>query len=162
MWRVFEWAGQDFRYAVRSLAGSPAFAIAAVLTLALGIGVNATVFMLFDRIALRPLPVKDGDRVVGISQTITGTFDRKMRGNVHMLSYSEFRDARASSHAFSALAAYADAQSLTLEGSPPEAVSGLLVTEDYFRVFAVGASLGRAFVADDLCRRLDSRFVERV
>jgi len=150
MWRIFEWARQDVRYAARSLAGSPAFTIAALLTLALGIGVNAAVFMLFDRVALRPLPVKNGDRVVGISETFTGMFDRKMRGNLHMLSYSEFRDARAGSQAFSALAAYADAGSLSLEGSPPEAVSGLLVTEDYFKVFAAGTSLGRAFAPAEM------------
>lgn len=152
MWtsRVVEVVVQDLRYAIRTLRRSPAFAVAAVLTLALGIGVNAAVFMLFDRIALRPLPIKDGDRVVGVYETFSGTYDRKMRGNIHMLSYPEFVDYAASNHVFSDMAAYAGGGQLTIDGAQPEAVSGLLVTEVYFKIFGASAAMGRTFSAGDL------------
>src|SRR5207247_943284 len=78
---------QDLRYAWRTLRKSPAFAATAIVALALGIGVNTAMFTIFDQVALRPLPVKDGDRLVGIFETFHGRFSRTMYGSTHMLSY---------------------------------------------------------------------------
>ena len=80
--RRFLWIeqlGQDLRYAVRSLARSPAFTVTAVLTLALGIGVNAGLFSLFNMIAFKSLPVKDPDglvRIIGLNKqgSVAGGF----------------------------------------------------------------------------------------
>lgn len=60
---------QDFRYAVRSLLRSPAFSITAVLTIALGIGVNVAVFDLIHAVLLDPLPYRDSTRLVHLAET---------------------------------------------------------------------------------------------
>jgi len=62
-----ETVGSDIRYGLRMLGRSPGFTAVAVLTLALGIGVNTTLFTAFDSLALKPLPVNDPDRIVRFS-----------------------------------------------------------------------------------------------
>ena len=57
---------KDVRYAVRVLLKNPAFTVTALLTLALGIGVNTAIFSAVDSVLLRPLPMKDPDRVVSV------------------------------------------------------------------------------------------------
>ena len=69
--RVVDTVWRDLSHAARSLAASPGFTIAAVLTLALGIGVNAAIFALVDAVMLRPLPYPDPDRVVAVWETST-------------------------------------------------------------------------------------------
>jgi macrolide transport system ATP-binding/permease protein len=61
---------RDIRYGLRALRRSPGFTMVAVLALALGIGVNTAVFMAFDAVALRPLPVEDPDRLARVFRTI--------------------------------------------------------------------------------------------
>src|SRR5262249_44270036 len=121
-----------------------------ILTLALGIGVNTAVFTVFDQIAFRPLPVKDGDRIAGIYQSFRGRFDRNVHGNIHLLSYPEFTNYLEHNRVFSGMAAYASVRRLTLEGTPPEPVSGLLVTQQYFELLGAGTALGRTFSAGEL------------
>ena len=150
--RTFSWIEQtvaDVRYALRQFVYSRGFAATTILTLALGIGANTAIFTVFDEVAFRPLPVKDGDRVVGVYESFRGQYSRNVFGNIHMLSYSEFQDYRARNHAFSAMAGYAEARSLSLEGEHPEPVYGLLVTEDYFDVFGAVPTLGRTFLSDE-------------
>src|SRR5438128_1829724 len=77
-------------WAWRTLRQSPGFAATSIMALALGVGVNTAIFTIFDQIAFRPLPVKDGDRIVGLYETFHGQFDRNMHGNIHMLSFPEF------------------------------------------------------------------------
>src|SRR6185436_10763155 len=63
VWRWLDNVDRDMRYAFRTLRRSPAFAITALLSLALGTGVNAAIFSLIDQVLLRPLPVNDPDRL---------------------------------------------------------------------------------------------------
>jgi putative ABC transport system permease protein len=132
------------------LRQSPGFAATAVLAVALGVGVNTAIFTIFDQIAFRPLPLKDGDRIVGVYETFHGRFDRNMHGNIHMLSYPEFLNFKAHNRTFTDIAAYAEVRRLTLAGAQPEAVSGMLVTDDYFRVMAATAAVGRTFLSDEI------------
>lgn len=141
---------KDIRYAIRQLVRSPGFALTTVLTLALGIGVNTAIFTVFDEIAFRPLPVKNGDRIVGIYETFHGQYSRNMFGNSHMLSYSEFQAYQSRNRVFSETAAYAETPGLSLGGERPERVSGLLVTDDYFNVLGARPALGRTFVSEEM------------
>jgi hypothetical protein len=77
----FARVAQDLRFAVRQTRRAPGFAIAAIVTLALGIGVNTSVFTLLYASALRPLPLKDSDRIVNIFQTLHGQYSRGVNGS---------------------------------------------------------------------------------
>lgn len=150
--RTFSWLDQlarDLRYAIRQLLRSPGFATTAILTLALGIGANSAIFTVFDEVAFRPIPVKDGARVMGVYESFRGQYSRNVFGNIHMLSYSEFQNYQAHNHVFSVMAAYADARGLSLEGERPTPVSGLLVTDNYFSVLGVTPALGRTFLSEE-------------
>ena len=78
---------QDLRYALRALRKHRNFTVAALLTLALGIGINTSIFTLLYSVAFRPLPVKDPDRVVNVYQNLEGEYSRQVEGNVALLSY---------------------------------------------------------------------------
>src|ERR1051326_2109385 len=77
----------DLRYSLRALLKHRNFTAAALLTLALGIGINTSIFTLLYSVAFRPLPVKDPARVVNVYQILDGEFSRQVEGNVAMLSY---------------------------------------------------------------------------
>src|SRR5712664_4917821 len=78
---------QDIRYSVRMLSKSRGFTFVAILTLALGIGVNTAVFTAFDALILRPRPVKDPQRLVSVLRTAPG----ESRGGVSYPDYIYFR-----------------------------------------------------------------------
>jgi macrolide transport system ATP-binding/permease protein len=140
---------QDLRYAARTFRRSPGFAATAVIALALGIGVNTAIFSIFDQMAFRPLPVKDGDRLVGVYETFRGTFSRNMHGNIHMISYPELVKYEEHNQVFTGMAAYANVRALTLAGAQPEAVLGLLVSRNYFRVLGANTAAGRTFLPEE-------------
>lgn len=97
-----EQALQDLRHACRGLARGPGFTLAAVLTLALGIGVNTTFFSLFNAVTLKPLPVADPDRVVRFERW----FETGSLGNIQYgFSYPEYVYSRDNGTQFSSLVA---------------------------------------------------------
>src|SRR5215469_18898856 len=73
-WTWIDRLGQDLRYAFRTLRGSPGFTAAAVLVLAVGIGVNVAAFGLFSMFVLKPLPVRDPDTLVRLQRSAPGAF----------------------------------------------------------------------------------------
>src|SRR6185436_14746822 len=81
---------QDLRYSLRALLRHRNFTAAALLTLALGIGINTSIFTVLYSVAFRPLAVKDPDRVVNVSQTREGEFSRVVEGSPELLSYPEY------------------------------------------------------------------------
>src|ERR1700747_318448 len=92
---------QDVRYSWRQLRRSPIFAAIAVLTLALGIGLNSAIFALFDALMLRPLAVRDPNTLVNVYQQVQGDSDYRP------FSYPEYVALRDSNRIFSGLVTYA-------------------------------------------------------
>ena len=134
---------QDVRYAVRTLSASPGFLAVAVLTLALGIGANTTVFSLVNGLLFRePAAVVSPDRLVRIGRGHPPTFDN--------WSYPVYRDFRERAEWFSGVAGFANAGSLVVgHGTDAEAVPAQLVSHGYFDVLGVRPHLGREFVPEE-------------
>jgi putative ABC transport system permease protein len=134
----------DFRYAFRLLRKSPGFAVAAVLTLALGMSANTVMFSVLNTVLLRPLPYPQPDRLVQIWET-----DAR-RGDMHgVVSPYNFLDWRTQSQAFEQMATY-EYSSVVLTGQKSSArLSTLFVTASFFDVLKVSPLKGRTFLPDE-------------
>ncbi len=135
---------QDAKYAVRGLARTPGFTAVALLSLALGIGANTTIFTFVNAILLRPLPFPHPERLVVLRErplASDGTV------SVHPQNFLEWR-ARASSFDAIALSQRPPVNVMGQDGTA-EQVSGANVTPDLFRVFGLPPAVGRAFTAND-------------
>jgi predicted permease len=135
---------QDLRLAVRTLRRTPAFALAAVLIAALGIGATTVTFGVADHVLVRPLPFPDADRLVKVYQ------DQTFRGYPRMeVSPPNFLDWKSTSRSFERLAAYTS-QSATLVGvGDPVRLNGVIATGDLFATLGVPAALGRGLTSAD-------------
>ena len=146
---------QDLRYSVRALRKTPAFTLTAVLTLALGIGVNAALFIAYNAAALSSLPVRDPEALVKI-------FGEESRGGAFLpnFSYPEYLDYRDSTQALSGIAAINEAQAFLndtatkapdplLSGREPGSVSVAFVSDNYFDVLGTEMRLGRTFLPEE-------------
>lgn len=132
----------DLRFGLRSLRRDPVFSIAAVTTLALGIGAACSVFTVVHAVLLRPLPYEASDELV----VITGTHREAGRVESWPISYLDFVDFRQLDQVFEQLAACSNPVSLNLEhGGSVERIRGELVSAGYFRAFGVEPRLGRRF-----------------
>ncbi|HEY2031888.1 MAG TPA: ABC transporter permease [Myxococcales bacterium] len=124
----------DLRLALRSLRRTPGFAASAILSLALGIGANSTLFSVVDAVLLRPLPYPDSAELVGLAQN---------------QSPPDVRDVREQSTALRTLAGYG-AQPFDLTSGPePEQVAGALVCGPLFGALGVHPAEGRGLTAGD-------------
>jgi predicted permease len=133
----FDQFGQDVRYALRMIRRNLGFTIIAVVTLALAIGANTTIFALVNALLLRPMPVVEPDRLIRIS-----------RGQEAALSLPVFREIRSGTQALRAIAATLSMESdLDVDGNSHFAAAEF-VTANYADVLGVGVSLGRWFVND--------------
>jgi len=134
---------RDLRYGIRGLLKSPAFATVAVITIALGIGVNSTIFSLVNAVLLKPLPVERSEELVDVyGHTATSTTH-------DAVSYPNFLDLAAQTETLSGMMAYTNFfANLSIEGSA-ELVVGEIVSEDYFGVLGVEPSRGRTFTPDE-------------
>ena len=142
-WHLVEDLWADLRYAVRQWRRTPAFAIAAIVTLAVGIGANTAVFSLVNGLILRPLPFPNADRLVAVASV-----DRRT-GDGDSISYPNFFDMRRDTRTLSHLASYR-ATDMTLTGRGlPVHLRGQIVSWELFQTLDVAPALGRAFVADD-------------
>ena len=129
---------KDIRYALRSLVKQPAFTAVAILTLALGIGANTSIFSVVNAVLLRPLPFKEPDRMAVVWER------RKESGDADLpVSGHEFAAWRERSHSFEALSLIQqDVLNLTGRGDPVS-VTAARVTVDFFPVLGVSPLLGR-------------------
>src|SRR2546423_10522603 len=140
------------KFALRQLLKNPSFTAVAVLTLALGIGLNAGIFTILNAVALRPLRVQGSERLVCVFQDFSRNRGRVLRNvydDASRASYSEYREYRDNNHVFSGLLAYAPSIMTTLGGENPQAVSGALVSCNYFDVLKARPSAGRGFLDSD-------------
>jgi predicted permease len=129
---------QNFKYALRRLRNNPGFTIVAVLTLALGIGANSAMFSIVNAVLLRPLPYRDPQRLVLLSEHWP-QFPRLS------LSYLNYRDWRDQSHSFEAVAAVRN-NVMTMTGiSEAERLPTQNVTANLFDMLGVKPELGRGF-----------------
>src|SRR6185295_9366082 len=109
---------QDLRYGVRLLFKKPAFTVIAVMTLALGIGANSTIFSFVNGILLRPLPYQNPERLMMLDETAP------KRGISSMaVSFPNFEDWRAQNHVFEDIAAYQGDTYTVVDGGEPEQIS---------------------------------------
>jgi predicted permease len=134
---------RDFRYAVRGMRKSPVFAIFVVLTLALGIGANTTVFTVLNTLILNPLPARDPGGLGGIAGA---KGDPSKGGTLFPISYPDFEDYRTQNAVFDSLAGYTSPRVLTRqEGGGSEVLFAELVTGNYFATLGLAPSAGRLF-----------------
>jgi predicted permease len=148
----FQGLFQDLRYGCRTLAKNPAFAIVAILTLALGIGANSAIFNLLDSALLRPLPLPHSDELALLTDPEAhGHAYGSEDGDRTLLAYWEFQYLRDHNSAFSGIFA-ADSQLAKsqvivsragVQREEPAAIR--LVSGDYFATLGVTPILGRAF-----------------
>lgn len=133
----------DIRYAVRSLRHNPGFTLVAVLTLALGIGVNTTLFSAFNALALKPLPVADPGSVVRLERW----FEPSSNGNIqYAFSYPEYLYFRDHCAAFASLVA---SSWIFAEHADAERLAGQAVSGTYFTVLGIRPALGRTFLPEE-------------
>jgi putative ABC transport system permease protein len=140
---------QDIRYGLRNLTRNPGFTIVAMLTLALGIGANTTIFSVINNTLLKPLPFPDADRIVLIWETFG-----KGSNNLNIVSAPNFWDFQKESHSFESMAIFDSAgrgYNLSASGNAQEAqqVSGLRVSAGFFPVLGVKPFIGRTFLTEE-------------
>ena len=143
-WSWIEDFAADVRYGLRGLRGNPGFTAVAILTLALGIGANASIFTMINGLMIRPLPYPQAERLMQI--------DRQTKdGPYYGMTLFQFRLYQRQNQSFECLAAYDMLGSgLNLKsGTEPELVQSRRVSSDFFRVLGVPPSMGRDFSPDD-------------
>ena len=139
---------RDVRYALRVLKKSPGFTAAAVLTLALGIGLNAAIFSVFDAMALRPVHLPGATEAVKMYQDMRGDFQRMVFGGPSLFSYPEYVDYRDNNHVFTGLTAFAPEFRALVEADV-KPVQGQLAACNYFTVMGVTPVVGRGFLPNE-------------
>jgi hypothetical protein len=135
----------DLTFTMRLLHKSPIFTAAIVLTLALGVGVNTAIFSVVNAIILRPLPVREGNRLVVIATQATS--DRTLKA----VSFRDLQDYRsATQDVFEDIAGYGVGfLGLAPEAGRPERVLVTEVTGNYFQLLDIRPTLGRLIGADE-------------
>ena len=134
---------RDLHYTLRTLRKNPGFTVVAVMALALGIGVNTSIFSLYNAVALRPVPVRDPGRVVRLFQTHAG------ESGSGVFSYPKYVDYRDHSSVLSGLAAWGWTSAVMGSGDRAENVKAMFVSGNYFDVLGADTAAGRAFVPEE-------------
>jgi predicted permease len=135
----------DLRFALRLLRKSPGFSLIAILTLALGIGANTAIFTVVNAVILRPLPVKDVDRLVAVMGT--DTRNNNAQQQYLPISFLNYQDLRDKNDVLTDMAAVAGT-GVNLSGTGnPEQLNAALVTGNYFDILGVHAAIGNTFDA---------------
>jgi predicted permease len=139
---VVETCWQDLRFALRQLRRNPGFALAAILTLALGIGATTAVFSVVDTVVLRPLSYADSSRLVMIDEWTPSVGSIPVNG----LHFQEWGRAARS---FDRVALIGGLSVNVTDSSEPERLPGARVSSELFPLLGVQPQLGRLFLADE-------------
>src|SRR5260370_4868731 len=141
--REMETFWQDLRYSLRTLLKRPGFTLTVVVTLALGIGANATIFTWIKAVLLAPLPgIERPDELVEV-------WGSTRNNSAMSLSYLDYLDLRDRNQALSGLVAHqVMSMNLGREGKP-ELVRGAVVSANYFDVLGVKAQIRRTFLPEE-------------
>ena len=133
----------DIRFGLRQLMKQPGFAVLAIISMALGIGANTSIFSLVDTALLRPLAVKEPSQLVELYGTLHNGAEWSLQ------SYPNYKEYRDRNSVFSGLFVYrVTVSSLTVNNSS-QRVWGYLVSGNYFDVLGVKPMLGRAFLPEE-------------
>ena len=140
---------QDVRYGLRNLGRNPSFVLVTILTLALGIGANTTIFSVIDNTLLKPLPFPGANRLVLVWETFG-----KGPDNRNIVSAPNFWDFKRQSRSFESMAIFDSAGrgynlSPTSDSKEAEQVSGLRVSAGFFSVLGAAPFLGRTFLPEE-------------
>ena len=147
--RVLESAIQDLRSGLRMMRQASGFTVAAVLAIALGVGINVGIFSVLNGAARRLLPVPRAEQLVTINQLFHGRRARDTHGETSMFSYAEYRDYRDHNHVFSELLAYEPFVEATLASGELQQVLGTESSCNYFDVLNEHPAVGRGFIDSD-------------
>ena len=139
---------QDLRYAIRSLRREPGFAAIAIAILALGIGANTAVFSIVNALVLRPLPFRDADRLVWITQA--SETEGLSAQTYPVAAYQAFRHENQSLEDLTAYFAFFGYMDFALaSGNQAEHVSGVYLVPRFFELLGVSPARGRLFVPEE-------------
>jgi macrolide transport system ATP-binding/permease protein len=145
---------QDLRHASRALARSPGFTLVAIVTIALGVGVNTTLFSAYNAVALKPLPVADAGKVVRLERMLES---RSIGENQYAFSYPEYINLREHQNVFQSMIA-ASWPVRVLVSAPGEnrastiqfrAAQAQMVSGNYFEALGIHSMLGRVLGPND-------------
>jgi predicted permease len=142
---------QDTRYGLRMLIKSPGFTVIAILTLALGIGVNTAIFSLLNQVLLSRLPVRQPEQLVIVSSpgSKQGHVSSDTSDGAESFSYPMYKDLRDHNEIMEGfIARFSTSLSITFQGQT-ERTSGELVSGNYFEVLGVNPAIGRTFTSED-------------
>ncbi|HEV2194799.1 MAG TPA: ABC transporter permease [Candidatus Acidoferrum sp.] len=144
-----EYFWQDVRHGARVLRKSPGFSAVAILSLALGIGANTTIFTVVNAILLHPLPVKDISQVVELDTIDTKTHVGFANATKLGLSFRNFQDYQKQNEVLSGVAGIQPVPLTWSGGAEARQVNGQLVSANYFDVLGLQPAAGRFFLPDE-------------
>lgn len=133
---------RDFKYALRILWQRPAYAIVAILSLALGIGACTAIFSVVDAVLLRSLPFPQAERIVNVREV-------DAKGRQITFAHPNFLDLRARNKTLDGTAEYAAFLVTILGGSEPVRARGAYISQDFFKVLGAQPEIGRGILAEE-------------
>ncbi len=146
-WMLFDHLRRELRHGLRQIARRPGFALFVILTLAIGIGANSTIFSIVDAVLLRPLPYRDPSR---LSMIFSGDPARELHeGRVSLLN---FVDWKARNHSFQDMTAYLPQTFLLRTADAPERMRSARVSANFWPLLGVKPILGRVFTPEEETR----------
>src|SRR5262245_51919353 len=138
----------ELRYALRGLLNKPAFAIISVLTLALGIGANISIFSVIESVVLRELPYRNPSRLVSIGE-------QSEIPDVRNIGFLTLLDWKVRTHTFESMEVYRTLDMALTGNGVPEQIRGLQASGEFLSLLGVDPILGRAWTTDEASPNAD-------